>query len=119
MLGECRRSKQIRVEGFPRGGATVGKRGSHAGEYVKSGDLSKSNFRLGFSLIPICLGLSVRSPRDMVTRIEREVGPFDQAVSTRRSHKLNCEQDHQNDKKKLSESSNHYPLPLMKSFTVP
>ena len=86
---------------------------------MKSGDLSKSNFRLGFSLIPICLGLSVRSPRDVVTRIKREVGPFDQAVSTRRSHKLNGEQDHQNEKKKLSKSSNHYPLPHVKSFTVP
>lgn len=86
---------------------------------MKSGDLSKSDFRLGFSLIPICLGLSVRSTRDMVTRIEREVGPFDQAVSTGRSHKLNCEQDYHNDKKKLSEASKHYPLPLVKSFTVP
>lgn len=86
---------------------------------MKSGDLGKSNFRLGFSLIPICLGLSVRSPRDVVTYIKREVGPFDQAVSTRRSHKLNGEQDHQNDKKKLSESSNHYPLPHVNLFTVP
>jgi len=86
---------------------------------VRSGDLSKSNFRLGFSLIPICLGLSVRSPRDVVTRIKREVGPFDQAVATGRSHKLKGEQDHQNDKKKLSESSNHYPLPRVNSFTVP
>jgi hypothetical protein len=86
---------------------------------VKSGDLSEKNFQLTFSLIPIRLGLSVRSRRDVISRIKREVGPFDQAVSTGRSHKLNGEQNHQDDKKKLTESSSHDSLLYVKWSTVP
>ena len=85
---------------------------------VKTSALSERNFQLTLSLTVIRFGLSVRFPRDLITRVERPIGPCDQAViSTGCSHIGNREKDYQNDERKMSERPNHGPCPVM--YEVP